>query len=277
MGQVREPRLACADFLRDGHCFRNAEMRRVLRAKKGIEDEHTHTTERLERLFGKLLGVGDIAEITNPISVYGYRTMRHSHWHHLDISNREAFACCDVVRTALGLARPRQRLDRGVEDVGEPFGQPLHRVWRTIHVDGHVTSIREGANIVNAVNVIRVIVGEEDGVDAAYISGNKLEAQLGGSVDEDAGAAIGFDQRTDSCSFVSGVSRSANITRASDLWDAKAGSCPQEGELQTVSTFRRLVVPGMSNGTPAVTMMRSPLEASSRCTTTVLVRSIISS
>ena len=59
------------------------------------------------------------------------------------------------------------------------------------------------------------------------------------------------------------IRRPAHFARTPDLWDAKACSCSQESELQTVSTLSRLVVPGMSNGTPAVTMIRSPFDASS--------------
>jgi hypothetical protein len=126
-------------------------------------------------------------------------------------------------------------------------------------------------------DVIRVIVREQNGIDAAYSRGDQLKPQLGRRIDEDACTSIRLDQRADASSLVPGVRRPAHFARASNLRDAKAGSCPQEGELQTISTLSKLVVPGRSNGTPAVTMILSPFAASSRRTTTPLVCSIISS
>src|ERR1700680_645257 len=126
-------------------------------------------------------------------------------------------------------------------------------------------------------DVICVIVREQNRVDAAYAGGDQLQAQLGRSIDQDAGTSISLDQRADASSLVPGVRRPAHFARASNLRDAKAGSCPQESELQTISTLSKLVVPGRSKGPPAVTMILSPFAASSRRTTTPLVCSIISS
>ena len=125
--------------------------------------------------------------------------------------------------------------------------------------------------------MISVIVGEENRVDTTDAGRNQLQPELRRRVDQDVGPTIGLHQRTNPRPFVAGISRPAHFARTSNLGDAKAGSRPQKVEFQTVSTLSRLVVPGMSKGTPAVTMMRSPMDASSLCVTTSLVRSIISS
>ena len=122
-----------------------------------------------------------------------------------------------------------------------------------------------------------MIVREKNCIDLADAGVYQLQSQLWWCIDKDSDAAIGLDQSADASSLVARISRPADLAIAPDLGDAKAGPRPEERQLQTVSTFRRLVVPGMSNGTPAVTMMRSPLLASSRLTTTSLVCSIISS
>src|ERR1700682_5224506 len=126
-------------------------------------------------------------------------------------------------------------------------------------------------------DVIRVIVCEQNGIDSAYACRDQLKTQLRRGIDQDVRTSIRLDERADSSSLVPGVRRPAHFARASDLRDAKAGSCSQESELQTISTLSRLVVPGRSKGTPAVTMILSPFAASSRRTTTPLVCSIISS
>ena len=177
----------------------------------------------------------------------------------------------------LRLARARKRLDRVVEDVSEALGESCHGVGRSVHLDGDVTLVRQRANVVDAVHVVGVIVGEKNRVDLTDAGVDQLKSQLRRRVDEYSHASVRLDQRADSGPLVTRISGSANLAGTADLGDAKAGPSPQKGEFQTVSTFRRLVVPGMSNGTPAVTMMRSPLLASSRSATTSFVRSIISS
>lgn len=126
-------------------------------------------------------------------------------------------------------------------------------------------------------HVVSVIVREKNRVDMIHIGVDQLESQLRRSVDENAGAAVRLHQCADTTSLIARIGRSADLAGAADLGDTKTGSRAQKRELQTVSTFRRLVVPGVSNGTPAVTMIRSPGVASSLVTTTPLVCVIISS
>ena len=64
---------------------------------------------------------------------------------------------------------------------------------------------------------------------------------------------------------------------ASDLRDAEARAGAEERELHTRSTRSTLVVPGTSNGTPAVTSTRSPSFASPRDSTTSRARATMAS
>ena len=181
------------------------------------------------------------------------------------------------MRAAFWLARPGQRADGVVEDVREALRQSRHRVGWPVHLDRNIAPVGKRADVVNSVDVVRVIVREQNGVDTPDTRGDELQAQLGRGVDEDVCASIRHNQRADAGSFVPRVRRPAHFARASDLRDAKASSRSQEGELQTVSTLSKLVVPGRSKGTPAVTMMRSPFDASSLRTTTPLVWCIMAS
>lgn len=132
-------------------------------------------------------------------------------------------------------------------------------------------------NVVDAVDVIGVIVGKEDRIDVVHSGRDQLEPQLGRRVDQNPGASVRLDEGADAGPPVARVRRPANRAAASNLGYAETGSRPKERQPQMVSTLSRLVVPGMSKGTPAVTMMRSPLDASSRATTASFARVIISS
>lgn len=268
---------AGANFFGGGNRLGKTEVRWMGRAEERVQHQYANAMKCAQRFVRELLRVSDVAEVSDSVSVDGCGPVRNRHRQNIDITNPEAFARQHAVWASLRLAGSRQRFDRVVENVRESFRQPLHRFGRTVHVDRLIAPVGESADVVNAVNVVRVVVREENRIDVAYIRRNELESQLGWRVDQDAGAAIGLDERTDARPLVSRIRRSAHFALTSNLWNAKTGSRPQKGELQMVSTLSRLVVPGMSKGTPAVTMIRSPLLASSLSTTTVFVCSIISS
>jgi hypothetical protein len=195
----------------------------------------------------------------------------------VDVANPDFFASYQRVRMSFRLARPRQRFDGVVENVGEAFREALHCIRGPVNVDRLVSLHGQRADVVDAHYVIGMIVGEQDRVDPRHAGGEQLKPELGRGVDEYACPAVGLNDRADAGSLVPWIRRSAHLTATTDLRNAKARPRAEERELQTVSTFRRLVVPCMSNGTPAVTMILSPGVASSRPTTAVFARSIISS
>jgi hypothetical protein len=123
--------------------------------------------------------------------------------------------------------------------------------------------------------MIGVIVSEKDRVDIANAGSNELETELRRSIDENVCSVVRLHERAYSRPLISRIGRPAHVASTANLGDTKAGSRPQKGEFQTVSTLSKLVVPGMSNGTPAVTIILSPLDASSLLTTADLARPII--
>jgi hypothetical protein len=104
-----------------------------------------------------------------------------------------------------GLARPGKRTNRVVKDVREAVHQSRDRIWRSIHVDRNVPLIGERTNVVNAMDVIRVIVREENCVYSARARRYELKSQLGRSIDEDVCTSIRLDQSSDSSPLVAGV------------------------------------------------------------------------
>ena len=125
--------------------------------------------------------------------------------------------------------------------------------------------------------MVGVLVRVEDGVNAVDPRGDQLTPEFGWGVDQQADAAVRFDHGADTRAPVARIGRAADRAVASDLRHPEARSGPQERELHIISTFRLLVVPGTSNGTPAVTTTRSPVLASPWRTTIVRARATISS
>src|SRR5580704_14058373 len=122
-----------------------------------------------------------------------------------------------------------------------------------------------------------MVVREQHRVDPVDAIGDQLHPHLGRLVDQDTCAPIGLDHGSNARSTVPGIGRPAHRAVAPDHRHAKTGPRAEKRELHTVSTFSRLVVPGTSNGTPAVTSTRSPGRASPSSTAACRASATISS
>ena len=277
MGEMGQPGLSRTHFARGRDGLRHAEVRRMGRAEERIEHEHTYTPECFDRLSRQCLRIGDVAELADPVCVDANRPVGQCDGKNIDVANTYSPTGLQRVRTTFGLTGSWQRSNRFIEDVGEPLRQTLHGIGRAVHVDRLLSANGKCAYVVNALDVVCVVVGKKHGVDTAHFRRQQLQSKLRWGVDQDLRSTVCLDEGADTSAFVPGIRRAADTARATDLGNSKARTCPQERQLQRVSTLSRLVVPVMSKGTPAVTMILSPPDASSRLTTASFARCIISS
>ena len=75
------------------------------------------------------------------------------------------------------------------EDVGEAGDQQLGGVGVGPDRQAGAAVLHDGAQVVDAVHVVGVRVGEDDAVEQADAGGEELRAQVGGGVDQHAGGA----------------------------------------------------------------------------------------
>jgi hypothetical protein len=203
--EMREPRLSRSDFLCRTHGLGYAEVRRVWRPKKGVEDQDINASKRPNRIFRQLLGVSDVAEVADTIGIDSSGPVWNGDRRYIDISNAKGLAGRHRVSAPFGLARSGKRTNRVVEDVCEAVHQSCDRIGRSIHVDRNVPLVGQRANVVNAMDVVRVIVREENGVHSARASRDELKSKLGRSIDEDVRTSIRLDQSSDTSPLVAGV------------------------------------------------------------------------
>jgi hypothetical protein len=154
---------------------------------------------------------------------------------------------------------------RVVEDVVEGAPQPVERLGGAVDRQGVAAAHREDPQVVDAVDVVGVLVGVEHRVHLPDAGREELEPQLGRSIEQD-GAAVGLEEGAGAGAPVPRIVGAADRAVAPDLGHTERGAGAEKGEphRQTASILSRLVVPGMSNGTPAVTTSRSPGRASPR-------------
>ena len=176
-----------------------------------------------------------------------------------EAGHRDLLVGLQVVQPDLGPGGAGVGLLRGIEDVGEPVPQHGGAVGR--RVGGHAAAQVRGEHpqVVDAVDVFGVAMGDPDAVDAAHARREELEAQLRGRVhQEHAGTVVAGEQGTAPAALVAGVGRCAGGAVAADDRDTEGSAGAQEPQSHTTSTRIMLVVPATWKGTPAVTTIRCP-------------------
>ena len=203
--EMCEPRLSRSDFLRRADSLGHAQVRRVWRPEKGVEDQDINASKRPNRIVRQLLGVGDVAEVADTIGVDSGRPVWNGNGHHIHVSDAKRLAGRNRVSASFGLARPGKRTNRVVEDICEAVHESRHGIGWPIHVDRNVALVRQRANVVNAMDVVRVIVREENGIHSAGTRRDELKSKLGRSIDEDVRTSIRLDQSSNASPLVAGV------------------------------------------------------------------------
>src|SRR5712675_50446 len=110
--EMREPRLARSDSLCRTHRLGHAEVRRVRRAEKGVEDEHINAPKRPNRIFRQLLGIGDVAKVPDTIGVDGGGPVWNGDGRYIHVSNAKGLAGRNRMSAPFGLARARKWTNR---------------------------------------------------------------------------------------------------------------------------------------------------------------------
>ena len=117
------------------------------------------------------------------------------------------------------------------EDVGEAGHQELGGVGVGPDRQAGAAVLHDGAEVVDAVDVVGVRVGEGDAVEEAGVGGEELGAQVGGGVDEGAGGARrggALEEEGAAAAAVLRVRRVAVAPVAADAGDAGGGAAAED-------------------------------------------------
>jgi hypothetical protein len=130
----------------------------------------------------------------------------------------------------LGLRAPRRRR-AVVEDVAELVLDGAHRRRRAVHRQLPASPLAHGAQVVDAVGVVGVVVRVQHGVQPVDPVRDELDAQLGRRVDQEPRAGVGLDHRADARAPVARVGGAAHPAVAADDGNAERRAGAEEGEL----------------------------------------------
>ena len=107
-----------ANFRGDTQCFRNAQVRRMLGAKKRVDHKHASAPKSIDGVRWNGLRVCHVRQRTDAISKHRHRAVRNGHRHDLDVADDKCHVGLDDMSSTFWLGRARNR-STIIEDVGE--------------------------------------------------------------------------------------------------------------------------------------------------------------
>src|SRR5947209_12580079 len=222
--QMDQPRLARADTLRALYGLVDGEVRRVARrGAKTVEGQDVDVLEEAHGRVGDAVGVGDVGEAADAKSEDRPVAVADRKRNDVDAFVREH--AVNLVQVELRFAAADLRVR---PDVAEGTAHGLRRRRAGEGMDGLALAEIEGADVIEAHQVIGMRVGEEDEVEARDRIAQQLGAKVGRGVDEEE-AAVGFDLHRLPQPLVARIVRGADAAGAAHNRDAGGGACSEEG------------------------------------------------
>lgn len=202
--------------------FVDGEMRLVRLRPEHSQNQHIEIGEQVERCFGYGAYVRDIGKIADPVSKYV-----HCSVHNLDRSHR------DAVYGERALHRDQFKRGLAASDLGGDeniLERPSNRNQRRFQaVASHDTAgeIVEPPDVVEAEEVVRMSVGEENRIDSPDALAQHLGSEIGRSVDKEVDS-IDLDKCRGPGAHVVGIIGAAYRAVAADHRDAMRSARAQE-------------------------------------------------
>jgi len=225
VSDVREPGAARLEFGNEGEGLFDGLVHGMGNIAESVEDE---VVEAFEKRGG---GVGEAAEIceirgaaeAETEDVHFAVEERHGN----DRNAEKLEGAFDFVEDDAGNGAER---GLGVEDVGEGAADYTESFLGTVNGHGGALTDVEGANVVEALNVIGVAVSEKNGFEAVEVRGEGLGAEIGGGVNDDVLAVAG-EEDGGAQALVVRVGGLADGAVAADGGDSHGGAGAEDREV----------------------------------------------
>jgi hypothetical protein len=147
-------------------------------------------------------------------------------------------------RLSFRLRCPGKGANGVVENVRKPSRETIERFASPVDGKRSTAAHGDGAQIVDPVRVVGVIVGVKHRIDPVHVGRDELHAQLRRRIDEEPRPIVRLDERAYARAPVARIGRAAHLAVTPELRHPKAGAGAEKGELHTTSTFIRFVLPG---------------------------------
>jgi len=225
VGDVGEPGAAGLEFVNEGEGLFDGLVHGMRNIAESVEDEVVEVLEKRSGGFGEAAEIGEIRGAAEAEAEHVHFAVEK--WHGNNGNAEKLEGSFDFMKDDAGNGAEG---GLGVEDVGE--GAANHAEGFLGAVDGHGGALAdvEGANVVEALDVIGVGVGEKNGFETFQVRGEGLSAEIGGGVNDDV-LAIAGEEDGGAEALVVRIGGLANGTMAADGGDSHGSAGAKNGEM----------------------------------------------
>jgi len=209
--------------------FADTHVSRMRSPPERVQDEDFQIRQLDPFRLGHGLHIGDVGQRAKSVAEDSKMPVPERQRQNPDSGDRNFASGLERLQVELGFRSPFVGPDCIVENVGETGAHPLQRLGRAVTRDGTPLPHREDAEIVDAVDVIGVLMSVEDGVHPAQAGTEHLQPEFRRGIDQD-DVATGLEQRTGAAAPIAGILRPADRAVAANLGDSEGGSGPEESQ-----------------------------------------------
>jgi len=225
MSDVGEPGAAGLELVNQGEGLLDGLVHGMRNIAESVEDEVVEVFEKRHGGFGKAAEIGEIRGAAKAEAEHVHFAVEERHGN--DGNAEKLEGAFDFVEDDAGDGAERGLV---VKNVGE--GAADYTEGFLGAVDGHGGALAdvEGANVVEALDVIGVAVSEKNGFEAIKVRGEGLGAEIGGGVNDDV-LAIAGEEDGGTQALVVRVGGLADGTMAADGGDSHGSAGAENGEM----------------------------------------------
>ena len=227
MGEQGASRVEALD---DVEGLNEAEVGGVGLVAEGIEDEDVESFEEGPAFVGDLTDIGAVGEVADAEAEDVESAVFEPDRDDFLTEDSERDGGGDAFEAELGEVTGGDGLGAFVEGVAEDAFDGLLGMFVAKDGDWAVEIFGEEAGVVEAEEVVDVVVGVGDGVDESDVFAEELEAHFGGRIDQEVAEGKAHED-AGACALVAGVAGGADLAVAAEDGDSRGGATAKKNEL----------------------------------------------
>ncbi len=225
VSDVREPGAAGLELVNQGEGLFDGLVHGMGNIAEGVEDEVVEVFKERDGGFGKTAEIGEIRGAAEAEAEHVHVAVEERHGN--DGNAEKLEGALDFVEDDAGEGAEG---GLGVKDVGEGAADDAEGFLGAVNGHGGALADVEGANVVEALDVIGVAVGEQNGGEAIQVGGEGLGAEIGGGVNDDV-LAIAGEEDGGTQALVVRIGGLADGTMAADRGNSHGSAGAENGEV----------------------------------------------
>ena len=186
VSDVREPGAARLEFVDEGETLFDGLVHGMGNIAEGVDDEVVEVFEEGYGGFGEAAEIGEIRGAAKAEAEHVHFAVDERHGN--DGNAEKLERAFDFVKDDAGNGAERRP---GVKDVGKGAADDAEGFLGAVNRHRDALADVERANVVKALDVIGVAVGEKNGFEVIEAGGEGLGAKIGGGVNDDVLAVAG--------------------------------------------------------------------------------------